>query len=537
MQKRNIFVWILVVLVASVSLVFICRGCLKSQKAGDDEAVLGGFSAENSEALLQKKPLPIDVVIPEGAGHIVESYKADVPEEIQKVVVHIQDIHTNYEAQMNLCKIIEALIKQNQLKLVMVEGGWGNVSLSYLRAYADKERRLEVAEEYLREGKISGEEYLDITSDYEILLEGIEEEVLYRQNLDAFFKIEEFRHKAGKELNLLKDVVSSIKKKSYPPKLVELEKAKDKYDKEESSLADYYRKIDYYANKVSILLTDYSNFCDFIKITEAEKEIDFAEVEKERSRLIEKISKKLAKQDLAELVTKSLEFKLNKYTPAEYHNYLLAQAQKVSEPLEEYPQLNKYVAYVSSHESIDTVKLFEEAEELFNLVGDELLSNPRQKSLKDISRSVDVLDNFLNLKLVPKDFEYYKEHKDNFITANWIDFLNGEKERLKVRGVKAVPAITVDANLSTLVMFYDIANKRDNVFVDNTIKLMDENFAKVSVLIAGGFHTPALTEKFKEHDISYIVVAPHTTEETDPDLYRYILKYKAGKVEEGEGVE
>lgn len=533
MQKQSIFVWILVVFVVIVAAVlFICKGCLISEKTGDSKAVLETFSAKNSEALLQKKPLPIDVVIPEGAGHIVESYKANVPEETQKVVVHIQDIHTNYEAQMNLCKIITSLIKQNQLKLIMVEGGWGNVSLSYLRSYADKDRRLEVAEEYLREGKISGEEYLDITSDYDIILEGVEEEALYRQNLEEFFKIEEFRHKANEELTVLKDAVSKIKKKSYPPKLIELEKAKESYDKEELSLAEYYRKIDYFAKKSDIVLSEYQNFRAFIAITEAEKNIDFAEVEKERSRLIEKISKKLTKQDLAELVTKSLEFKLNKYTPAEYHNYLLAQAQGVSEPMEEYPQLNKYVVYVTSHESIDTAKLFEEAEELFNIVGDKLVLNPRQKELKAISRSIDVLDNFLNLKLIPRDFEYYKEHKDTFITANWINFLNSEIERLKVKSSNTVPACTIDTNLATLVMFYDIANKRDNIFIDNTIRLMDDNLAKISVLISGGFHTPALTEKFKERDISYIVVAPHTTEETDPELYRYILKYKAGKAEE-----
>ena len=476
-----------------------------------------------------KDSMPIAVNIPEGAGHVVESYKAKDAD--AKIVIHIQDIHTNYEAQKNSSRIIEALVKYNKLRLIMVEGGWGDVSLSYLRTYADTERRLDVAEEYLKSGKISGEEYLDIISDYDLTLEGLEEEELYKANLDTFFEIEQFRSQANKELDNISSVVSALKKKIYSPQLIELEKAKQEYEEEKISLADYYKYVDALAKKTKQSLSSYPNFKRFIEVAGLEKDIKFPVVEQERSALIEKLSKKLTKQQLTNLVTKSLEFRLNKLTPSEYHEYLFGEAKAAQEPMSGYPNLEKYLAYVRAHEEIDTAKLFEETEVLSAEIEAVLIKNDQQRKLYEISRSLHVLDNFLNLKLVPNDFKYYKQHRNDFNTAAWMSFLQKEAKRYKVRTASLKPAYILDKNLSTLVKFYDLANKRDDAFVQNAIKLMNEENAKVAVLIAGGFHTPSLKQKLKECGMSYVVVAPHTTQQTDPEQYRYILRYKSGKEE------
>ena len=490
---------------------------------------LPSVTASQTEILSSKKSLPLNMVIPEGAGHVVEGYTAQ--EKDAKVIIHIQDIHTNYEAQKNLSKMLESLIKENKLKLIMVEGGWGNVSLSYLRTYADKDRRLEVAEEYLKEGKVSGEEYLDIISEHDMILEGLEEETLYKANLDTFFAIEQFRLKASEELVSIGDIVERLKKKLYPPQLIALEKAREDYEAEKISLAEYYKQIDAFAERTKNSLNAYPHFRKFIEVVESEKSIKFPTVEKERTTLIEKLSKRLSKADLTALVTQSLEFRLNKLTPSEYHNYLLEEAATVGLDIKDYPNLEKYVAYIKAHEQIDTANLFDEADELSQKIEAALTENNEQKRVSEISRAIVVLDNFLNLKLVPKNFTYYKAHKGDFITASWIEFLQQLAKKQKVRITSLKPAYTADKNLSTLVRFYDIANDRDDAFVMNSIRLMNEYDEKIAVLIAGGFHTPSLKQKLKESSLSYIVIAPHTTQQTDPEQYRYILKYKSGKEE------
>jgi hypothetical protein len=506
---------------------FFIPEALRQQAIPSQQQALYDIVSPSPRTGVEQGAPPMAVNIPEGAGHIVGCYTA--PAEKARIIIHIQDIHTNYEAQKNLSRILETLVRDNQLKLIMVEGGWGDVSLSYLRAYASHSRREEVAEEYLREGKISGEEYLDIISDYNIQLEGIEDESLYQANLETFFAIEEFRRQAAGELANIIDVLETLQNKIYHPQLLELQKAKQAYDNEHITLAAYYQFLYGSAVKTGQSLAQYQNLVRFIAVVESEQAIKFPAVERERSALIEKLSQSLSKTDLTTLVTQSLEFRLNKLTPLQYHEYLLATARNAGEPINRYANLNKYVAYIRSHEDIETAVMFEEADALLRAVEETYIKDERQRKLYIISRSAQVLDNFLHLKLVPNDFEYYKNNRNSFLTAGWEGFLEEQAQRYKIRTTAMRAAVTLDNNLSTLVQFYDLANERDKAFVANATRLMDREKASAAVLIAGGFHTPNLRHKFKESGFSYIIIAPHTTQPTDHDLYRRILKYKAGK--------
>ena len=62
---------------------------------------------------------PLKIKIPEQYGVIIESHRGSN----NKLIVHIQDAHANYEGQMNLANIIEALVKDYDLNLILVEGG------------------------------------------------------------------------------------------------------------------------------------------------------------------------------------------------------------------------------------------------------------------------------------------------------------------------------------------------------------------------------------------------------------------------------
>ena len=109
---------------------------------------------------------PQNLNIPANYGTVKETFDAALLNQNTKpLIIHIQDAHCNYEAQKNMSGLLKYLVNEYGLKLIMVEGGSGDVSLSSLRGYADKNTRIEVAERYLKEGKISGEEYLDIISD------------------------------------------------------------------------------------------------------------------------------------------------------------------------------------------------------------------------------------------------------------------------------------------------------------------------------------------------------------------------------------
>lgn len=468
--------------------------------------------------------------VPESFGSIKEIYNAyDHPQSAlpkNQVIVHIQDAHVNYEAQKNIANIIELLVKEHQLKLVLVEGGIGNVSLSYLRAYADKERRQKVADEYLKEGKISGEEYLDIAEDYELHLEGIEKLEYYQENMDAFLTIETFKDKALDYLNRMDYVVKVLKEKIYGSKLKEFEGLKSQFDKGDIQLAAYCRRLDEMAKAHKVDLSGYSQFQTVLRLDTEEKQINFKTAEEERKTLINEITKQLEREKAQELVSRSLDFKQEKIRSHEFHTYLSGLATSLGIGIERYPNLKAFIGYEALHEQLDALDVFTEKDDVEKKIREVFFRNDDEKRLALTADKIEFLKDFVNLKLPPHQFKRYEADRGSFKTQGDLEWL--QKIAQKNRISQGVPdtAYLIDQNLSKLETFYTAAAKRDLVFLLKTEKLLAHYGEKLAVLKTGGFHTERMTHLLREKGYSYIVVVPKVTQPTNTALYHKILKYK-----------
>ena len=63
-----------------------------------------------------------------------------------KTILIIEEAHVDYAAQKALSDILKDLIEHESLHDVLVEGGWGDVTLTSFKNLADPVRRKEVAE-------------------------------------------------------------------------------------------------------------------------------------------------------------------------------------------------------------------------------------------------------------------------------------------------------------------------------------------------------------------------------------------------------
>ena len=106
------------------------------------------FGPRNDELKLIKHPSGIS--IPADAGSIEGVYGSEIASSrfagLAMTVIHVQDAHANYTAQKNEARIIEHLIRANSINIVLVEGGWGDVSLNHLRNLASLDVRKKVAD-------------------------------------------------------------------------------------------------------------------------------------------------------------------------------------------------------------------------------------------------------------------------------------------------------------------------------------------------------------------------------------------------------
>ncbi|NQU73923.1 MAG: hypothetical protein HQ547_04360 [Candidatus Omnitrophica bacterium] len=439
-----------------------------------------------------------------------------------KLVVHIQDAHTNYGAQKNSAHILEELINNYGLYLILVEGGSRDVSLNHYRN-SPLEQREKEAEEALKEGIIAGEEYLNIASDYPMKLQGVEDRALYDRNMEAYLGVDEGKEEVFAYTKLLSSVVAGLKIKLYSKDLKVLDAKMSGFKHGKVGLNDYVSYLSKAAGTKKIDLSNYQNYKSLLDSIELEKVIDFAAVDKERAEAIDGLSKKVGQDELNELLSKSVDFKSGKVTQTQYHVYLKDLLVKAKLDINQYPNLEKYVAYMISYDRIDSAGLFKELKLIEDDIAQAFIANDDQKRLVRIAKDLELLTEFMHLKLAPHDFEYYQKNEEKFNIPVWVRFLKSQAAKYNIKENIPEDASAIEKMKPYLKDFYVIARKRDDIFLNNTKKYMEENDVNIAVLIAGGFHTPTLMQLFKKENISYVVVSPKVLGPTDEKAYHKVL--------------
>ncbi|MFH1753734.1 MAG: hypothetical protein ABH875_06080 [Candidatus Omnitrophota bacterium] len=463
------------------------------------------------------------VSIPAESGTIKEVYRSPArAERGSKTIFHIQDAHGNYEAQKNLAAILEHLIKTYGLQVILVEGGITDKDWSYLRSWASPEERRRKAGALLKEGIISGEAYVDISTDFQLKFQGIEDKELYEKNMEAYMAVDEFKKEAIEVLEALDEVLVELKKRIYTSRLRKFDESREAYSAGKMELIEYIGYLDEVAAREKLDLSSYGNFSIFFDTVRMEKEIDFKKVEGERDSLIKSLTEAMDEGNMKELLMMSLKFKEGQIIAGDFYSRLRDMALAHGVGLNKYANLNKYIDYIINYERLDKIKLLDNLSEIEERFVEALCKSEDQKRLFVIAKDVALLEKFFMLRLSPEEFKYYKENKGSFVTADWRDFLEGRAKRFRIKPQIPYDLTPVDKNLTALESFYNAAFDRDKAFLRNSLTKMEKEKADISVLIAGGFHTENLKRLFMDEGISYIVILPMLTEATDFERFERI---------------
>jgi len=506
-----------------------------------------------------------NIIIPKDNGEIRNTHQGTNG----KLIVHIQDAHVNYDGQKNLAHILKNLTETYGINLVLVEGGSGNANISFLRHFSTQRKRKKIADSYLKKGKISGEEYLDIVSEPGLKLDihGIENPALYDANLEQFLKVDGFAADANNFVNSLDTALSGLKETLYTEELRLHEEKAFGYEEGDVDIVEfceYLMEMSHIchseAAKPPKNLTqeqgkilrrarfanapqndnglasqdDNSEIEKILKIKRLEERIDFSVVTRERDDFIKALSEKFSKERLESFLRRSLDFKAGLVPAREFYSYIAQLGRTVGIDLFKYANLRIYVYYINLFEDIDHEALFAQIKTLEEEKGASLCNNETQKSMRDVTKDLNLVKSFINLRLCPGDLKEYRSRKTEFDLRKWCDFINKIASSPNVasqapRNDRSASALVrydsiVDDNLPVLEKFYRIAEKRDKAFYKNAVRVMERKGAKKAVLIAGGFHTDCLMPLFKKEGYSCMVVSPKIKTKTDTALYHSILR-------------
>jgi NTE family protein len=434
-------------------------------------------------------------------------------ESLPSVVIHIQDAHCNYYAQHRISEIIGYLNANYGISTINLEGGAKGYDLGLFTDISDKSIREKAADYFVKEGMVNGSEYYAINNPDKVSLWGIEDTGLYLENLKVYRDSLEHKEDIDKHLKSLSDVLNNLKTKIYSKELFEFDLKYSAYKAEKIEFKDY---LNYLIAKAKEKIMDVKSFNNIHILTQTldeEAGIDFKKANREREALMDAVQKKLSRNALSELVAKAVEFKQERISQKDFYAYLADKAKKQDVELANYPELQKYILYVSRYEAIDKTKVMEEIDALEDKIKETLYKNDKDRKLADLSKTLALTKNIFNISISMDDYRFYKAHESDFESTNYAKFI--EKEA-PLYGITTRPESGIeklDGYREDISKFYECSFKRDKAFVKNlrfnSLKRTTNDEQRTTIIVTGGFHTENLAELFKKNNIAYISIMPN----------------------------
>ncbi|HTL71522.1 MAG TPA: hypothetical protein VL404_09555, partial [Candidatus Eisenbacteria bacterium] len=199
-------------------------------------------------------------------------------------IIHIQDAHSNLSGQENLASTLDGIMKKYGVYLVLVEGGSIDGTLTPLKKIAPPEIARRVAKSLLIDGKIAGEEYLNLVSEHPMKIMGVEDMPLYMESVRAYERLAGKREAILDYLKRIDSVVAKLKNRIYPEDILQYERKKEgregvSVDQDLDGLLDL-------AERKKIDLADLPNVARLRALKEKERAIDFDLANLEQAALV-----------------------------------------------------------------------------------------------------------------------------------------------------------------------------------------------------------------------------------------------------------
>ena len=470
--------------------------------------------------------------VPASAGVLDDFYKAPAAAGAaasDKLIVLVQDAHTNASAQFNAARVLDEVLAREGVKLVFTEADHGNVSLDYLRKYFSPETLRTVSASFVRKGALKGTEFLSATSDHGFTLWGVESPVLYDESLRAYAEVAGGRERALAYADRLNRSLLTLQKEIFNADLARLDGRRALRNAGTLSLTDYSDLLWKKAGQLGVYREPYRGLTALSRISRLEKKVDFKRAAKEADEALRALDAQ-ARERLNAAAGHAAEtsvMKRGENASAGYYAALEEELRKTFrawEVLHKYPALGSYFRYLTHARRFEALRAVEELDRLEAEVFARLARTPEEKHLLEFSRNAEDLEAALRLELSPERFQRFEERQSRFDTRMIGGYVNYRiLQDAKNHDSAVFLNDAYEKTLAEAVRFYRLAAKRDRIFVDRMVRAMEESGQSRAALFTGGFHAPGIKHLLRARGISFVSVLPQVTHETDHARYEKIL--------------
>lgn len=157
----------------------------------------------------------------------------------------------------------------------------------------------------------------------------------------------------------------------------------------------------------------------------------------------------------------------------------------------------KQAEFLKLSRAIGAKELFSEMDALKDRIREKLFQNDKEKKLHFESEMLKSVQSMVLLQATPNDFNFYLKNKNEI------------QKFLRKSGILTA--------LDLAEQFYVTSKKREDAFLEKTKKAIFEH--RKIFFVTGGFHTSDMTDRFRKENISFIVISPKVSPETNFDHY------------------
>jgi len=222
-----------------------------------------------------------------------------------------------------------------------------------------------------------------------------------------------------------------------------------------------------------------------------ETTLNFAQVERERGKLLKELVGKLNKNQISDLLNLTVAYRMGQLRHTAFYKYLWNLCQKNDISLTEYGAMNSYIQYVLLSDTIDAEAFYDEINKIEHALADSLTEKPEEEELLTQSKHLHLVRKLLDFSLTPQEWKQYRSF--------------ASKDSRLVLSPQSL-------DLTSFEAFYKEASRRDQAITDNLLKAMEKEGADSAVLVVGGFHAEGITDFLKEKGVTVVSFVPKITQ-------------------------
>ncbi len=510
---------------------------------GNDMAWAQSASATN---VVEIKSMISQGSIPSDLG-ILRDYAYSQSNHQNPFVVHIQDAHSNVDAQKNIHQLLSWIHQKNNI-VIGLEGAVDEIRPEYLEFFPEyPEANEAVVQDLLQKGELNGTELFaweqykkkKNTNDYRIV--AAEDVELYATNLQNFrelsFQQDEINillHKHRKNLEVAKSRIFNADLNAF---LKERDRRKNGNYSTDTTSPQLSAYLSYLSSIVQSELgvnldhafeqVRFPNMVRILVLAEIENSLSMRQALSEKEEVINLMKKKFKGKEALEAIHE-LENLDRGMAARQVVEKVWSFSAIESIDLNKYSQYKTYLGSLVLNSEVDAEGLFEEMAILEHWLLDHWSPSQDEKKLVTVVENFEAMEKLLTLRWTTDDLANYKRNESQVrasFLGNEIASLANKfafNEYIAKNELNAKEKNLLTGWVNQAINFYEVALQRDEALLEKTLAAAKKD--SVAVIVSGGYHTDGLVSRMRAKEMNYAVIQPVIQKNDGGALYHKALK-------------